>query len=390
MVSIGLTVVVVAENLASKTSKSVELVQIKQICLPAHIKVSLSICSVIAALLYFNEIWKISLVHSMLVGEAIASIKEDYSSFEEQFNPFVRQGYKAVMAIAYVFTYIFVNNYIICQQKFRTSFWYIIPLFSGICINLISGSRGDMLRLVLLFIFVYYICQWQKNGWKKQPTIKVLKIAIPAISIMLMVFFLARLFVKIDIESQEKIGGPIEYLSYYVASPLQIFNIHTKQLSDNPNANSNVPFAYCTMNGVYDFLKKQGVLKKTEIKSPKVGFGFEYVGGDSNAAGNVDTFFSQSKLDFGILGMCIYTIVIYYLISKYFYTHILYKDMTCISVRKFLKFSFFFYIVEMSFYADCTGQILSQTGVLQYICLLFLINYLIVPKYFKPIILKHK
>lgn len=388
LVSLGLTSVVLAENYAHETKKPIKKIQICLICIPQWIKIVLSIYSVVATLLYLNEIWKIGLAHSMMIGEAIASVKEDYSYYENQFNPIIRQGYKFVMAIAYIYTYVFINNYCVCKQKFRSSFWYIIPLFSAVCINLISGSRGDMLRMVLLFLFAYYICVWQKNDWKRQPTKQILKIAIPSLAIMLFVFFSARLFVKVNIETQERIGGPVEYLSYYIASPLQVLNIHTKQISNNPEANSQVPFAYCTMNGIYDFLKKNGIINKNEISTPKVGFGFAYVGGDSNAAGNVDTFFSQSKLDFGIIGMCIYTIIIYFLISKYFYRHVLYKDFSCISVRRFIKFSFFFYIVEMSFYADCTGQILSQTGILQYICLLILIHFLIVPKYFKPIIVK--
>lgn len=87
----------------------------------------------------------------MGMNEAIANVKEDWELYESQFNPFVRQGYKMVMGIAYCFTFIFVNNFNVCRQKLSDTFWYILPLFCGVVINLISGSRGDMIRMLLLF-----------------------------------------------------------------------------------------------------------------------------------------------------------------------------------------------------------------------------------------------
>ena len=385
VVSLGLLFIFVAEIFAKKNQiNHIENGNIYLIELPNSIKIIISIYSVVATILYFYEIWKIGIAQNMLIGEAIANVKEDFSSYEDSFNPIIRQGYKMVIAIAYIFTYFFVNNYVICKQKLRVSFWYILPLFSGICINLISGSRGDMLRLVLLFLFFYYMWLWQKNYWQKRPNINLVKIAIPVLTIMLSIFFLARLFVKVDIESQERVGGPIEYLSYYIGSPLQVLNIHINQITNHPNANEATSFAYCTMNGIYDFLIKNNFIDKTSINRPKVGFGFEYIGGESNAAGNVDTILSQSIIDFGIIGMCVYVFVIYYLISRYFYRNVLYKSMSDKSVKQIILFSFFYYIVEMSFYADCTGQVLSQTGVLQFICLLFLVRFLIKPQYFTP------
>jgi hypothetical protein len=50
-------------------------------------------------------------------------------------------------------------------------------------------------------------------------------------------------------------------------------------------------------------------------------------------------------------------------------------------MKNFVVFSFFFYEVEMSFYSDVVNLIFSQTGILQFICLIFLIHYIMRPKY---------
>lgn len=389
VISLGLTSVVIADiksypkNIVIPSEITINLISI-----PNKFKISLSIYSVIATVLYLREIYNIGLANSLLLGEAISAVKEDFSYYEDHFNPIIRQGYKLVMAIAYIYTYIFINNYIVCKQKLIKSFWFIIPLISGICINLISGSRGDMLRLVLLFLFAYYMSVWQANFWQEKPNSRLLKISLPIITSMLAIFFMARLFVKADIDAQERIGGPVEYIAYYVGSPIQVLNLHTKKLSDAHNPNPDIPFACCTMSGLYNIASNWGFVDKSQLKKQVIGIGFEELGGDSNAAGNVDTFFALSRIDFGILGMCIYSFILYYLISKFFYRNIIFKDMTCQNVRNFLKFSFFYYIVEMSFYSDCTVQILCQTGILQYITFIILLKLLIIPQYFKPVLLK--
>lgn len=204
----------------------------------------------------------------MGMNEAIANVKEDWEYYESQFNPIVRQGYKLVLGIAYCFTFIFVNNYNVCKQKFSESFWYILPLFCGVVINLISGSRGDMFRMLLLYLFAYYICKWQATNWKVKPSKQIVKVALPAIALLLSVFFMARLFVKVDVENQKNIGGPVEYLAYYIGSPIQVFNIHAEQLRRHEDANSTSSFGVRCLGGVYSFLAESESFREERRKIP--------------------------------------------------------------------------------------------------------------------------
>lgn len=384
-ISCGLLVMIFAESAAYVNSKKIVDFHCYLIKLPNVIKIGLAFYCIIATFLYWNEIRKIGLAHSMTPTEAIANVKADFESYEKNFNPIIRQGYKMVMAIAYIFTYAFINNYYICKKKIKECFWLIIPMLSCIVINLVSGSRGDMLRMFLLYLFAYYISKWQASSWRKQPTKKILKIAIPIFTILLSIFFMARLFVKVDTDSQKKIGGPVEYLAYYIGSPIQVFNLHAEEIQEKGQINENASFGYLTFSGLYSLLTKAEVLEAKDANAPKVGWGFVYVGGNSNAAGNVDTILAFPYADFGFFGMCIYIYIIYYLFSYFFYRKIIYKDMSVRYVKNVILFSFFFYEIEMAFYCDVTYQMLSQTGFLQLIVLLILTHCIIKPKYFVSI-----
>lgn len=383
IISIGLSTMVVAES-CFFTRKKLKVKNKTYIFkLPTIAKIGLSLSCVLATFLYYREIQKIGLAHAMGMNEAIANVKEDWEYYESQFNPIVRQGYKLVLGIAYCFTFIFVNNYNVCKQKFSKSFWYILPLFCGVVINLISGSRGDMFRMLLLYLFAYYICKWQATNWKVKPSKQIVKVALPAIALLLSVFFMARLFVKVDVENQKNIGGPVEYLAYYIGSPILVFNIHAEQLRRHEDANSTSSFGVTCLGGVYSFLQNLKVLEKKDVRYPKIGVGFEEIGGDSNTAGNVDTIFASPYVDFGLLGMCLYIFMIYAFISYFFYRNILYERMSLRYIRNFILFSFFFYEVEMSFYSDVFYLIFSQTGILQFFCLLILMHFILRPKYLK-------
>lgn len=382
ILSCGLGTVVFAESLFScKKEKNINRCRYF-IKIPSPIKIGLSIYCILATFLYFREVQIIGLAHSMAVNEAIANVKADWQIYENQFNPLVRQGYKMVMAIAYCYTFIFVNNYNVCKRKFRETFWFIIPLFCGVIINLISGSRGDMIRMLLLFLFAYYICKWQASQWKVQPTKQILKIALPAFAIVLLIFFSARLFVKVDVDSQKKIGGPVEYLAYYIGSPIQVFNIHAEQLRKHVDVNYNSSVGVSCFGGIYSLLQNLHIIGKHDVQEHKIGVGFEELGGKSNAAGNVDAIFASSYVDFGLIGMCVYIFVIYSLFSYFFYRKILYEPLTLRYVKNFILFSFFYYEVEMSFYCDVAYLIISQTGFLQLMCLLILMHFIVRPQYF--------
>lgn len=381
ILSCGLGVVVIAESLFFKKKSIKQHVDKYMIKIPSSVKIGLAIYCLIATFLYFREVQNIGLAHSMAVNEAIANVKEDWETYENQFNPFVRQGYKMVMAIAYCYTFIFVNNYNVCKRKLSESFWFIIPLFCGIVINLISGSRGDMIRMLLLFLFTFYICNWQSTQWKVQPTKRIVKVALPAFAVVLAIFFSARLFVKVNVENQKDIGGPVEYLAYYIGSPIQVFNIHAEQLRKHVDVNASASFGVSSFGGVYSLLQNLKVLGKKDVQGCKVGVGFEELGGNSNAAGNVDTMFSCPYVDFGFWGMCLYVFIIYSVFSYFFYRKILYEPLNLRYIKNFILFSFFYYEVEMSFYSDVVNLIISQTGILQFICLLVLMHYVVRPKY---------
>lgn len=374
VIGLGLLTMVIAESFAYRPAV-IRKSNFKLIKVSPALQWIMAISSVIASLLYYRAMLNLGASLGFGGAEAIGYIKENYGEGNIQINPIVRQGYKFVIALAYISIFLFSNNYFVCKEKLRKCILLIVPYFSGFFINIASGGRTDMMRLIVVGGLIIYTQFWQASNWKRKGNAKILKVSLPIILLASFIFFGARLFVKSNTDAQAQMGGPLEYFAYYIGSPIQVLNLHLNEIKNVGIDRENATFGSNTFVSVYEML---GV----KTKGTNVGSGFIYVGGDSNAAGNVQTIFGPSYLDWGLFGMCIYVFLLYFLISLFWYRKIQSSTFNRKNVIKLMAYSYVFFIPSLSFYDDGLKWLIGQTGILQFIVIM-LFTYFITRKEIK-------
>lgn len=330
---------------------------------------AMAIICIVCTFLYYREIKRLGLQMGIGSMSAIGAIKENYGDFGITMNPFVRQGYKIVIALSFVSNF-YLCNHILFKQPLKKLIPLIIPFFCAVIISILGGGRSEMLRQLITFVFMYYIQFQLKYNWQKKPNKNIIKILVPGMAILLTLFFSMRLVVKENSEGQLDIGGPVEYLSYYIASPVEVLDIHVQE-REKHKTDFNFGIDAQAMSGIRDLL---GI--KTKDKSNGIGSGFSYLG-DNNYAGNVDTIFGPPHMDYGLFGMMIYVFVIYCFFSYVYYKKIIRRTFSYKFASTLIFYSYFFYEVILCFYSDCTYLLLSQTGILQFIVLWIMCRLLV-------------
>lgn len=329
----------------------------------------MALICVVCTFLYYREIKRLGLQMGIGSMSAIGAIKENYGDYGITMNPFVRQGYKVVIALSFISNF-YLCNHILCKIPFKRLLPLIIPFICAVIISILGGGRSEMLRQLITFVFMYYIQYQQKSNWQRKPNRKIFKILLPGMVVLLTLFFSMRLVVKENTEGQLDIGGPVEYLSYYIASPVEVLDIHVQE-REKYRTGYNFNLNAQALSGIRELL---GI--KTKDTSNSFGSGFSYLG-DNNYAGNVDTIFGPPHLDFGLIGMMCYVFFIYYIYSYVYYKKILRRKFNYKFASTLIFYSYFFYEVILCFYSDCTYLLLSQTGILQFIVLWIMCRLLV-------------
>jgi oligosaccharide repeat unit polymerase len=299
------------------------------------------------------------------IGEA----KEIMTTDDFNINPVIKQGYKIVVAEAYICGFLLVYNLLNKKEKLKSCL-LAIPVICGMGISVCGGNRVEILKIISGILFFYYILDQVMCGWKSRPNIKLIKITMPIVVVFIAMFSFLRTVTKADPTVQDNMGSVVDYTAYYGGSPIQVLNLKIHRGIDNWRTNY---FARQTFSGVYDFLAKHHMM---ELPHARYG-SMVYVGGDSNASGNVDTIFGRTYNDFGLFGMAAFIFGLYYYFSRFYYRHI-YRHPISKSkdIYRLIMYAFFYSIVIVfAFYDTTVYFIFSQTGVLQILVLLFLMKF---------------
>ena len=324
----------------------------------------IAIICIVCTFLYYREIRRLGTMMAINSLGAIGAVKENYGDFGITMNPFIRQGYKVVIALSFISNFYFCNN-ILNKRPLKELIPLIIPFFCAVVISLLGGARSEMLRQLLTFAFMYYVQYRMQSNWKAKPNKKIIKFLVPSMAVLLVFFFSVRLVIKENGDAQKSIGGPIEYLSYYIASPIEVLDIHVQEIEKHNPEYASI-LASQPFDGIRELLEPFGI--RLKARNHTYGWGFAYLG-DNDYAGNVDTIFGPPHMDYGLLGMIIYVFLIYSIFNYVYYRKILYGKFNYNFASTLIYYSFFFYEVILCFYSDCTYLILSQTGFLQFFVL---------------------
>ena len=314
------------------------------------VKVSVTICVVIMTILYAVNAYHVGLLNGGTGANAFAYMKSSYASNSSiRMNPIIRQGFKFIMASAYIACFILANNYLILKQRLKENMTYVIIIVCSIAVTIFSGSRTEIIR-VISALFLDYSILLQINNKKK--TIRsglIIKKILPVVLIIILIAFLSRQVVKVAGTATSQGSSLIYYLAYYVGSPIAVLN-----------------------NKISMAFSKESIFMGATTGVPN----FVYLG-NLDYGGNVGTILQPSLFKYGLIGMAIFILIIY------FFGGLLYSRIKC-SLQTghslfILLFSSWYYLFTMSYYDD----IVSQLSFVITILLIDAVLMIIYPLFFK-------
>jgi len=323
------------------------------------------LCILFSCLYYFN-IKQIGGRIGTSVASVISLIKSNYQDSEMQLNIVVRQGYKIINAYAYISGMIFVNNIIACRD-IKKNIVHIIPAICLVIVCILSGGRVDIMRLFSALFFYSVVLMQEKYGWnivsQKRTNKKFVKIAIPGLSAIAVLFTQLRTITKGDITTNQ-LTSVLDYVAYYIGGPLQVINIKIH------NGIMNYRMKYwgeLSFRGIWNFASKLGLTEEyIQMNLSR----YEYLIIHMGIGGNTDTFLGPPLFDFGYIGMALFVFA-EFLIWNFCYYKNIYRTRTSYHRNKhLLLYGFSFFVISMSYYDNCTYSIFSQNGVFSIIVLL--------------------
>lgn len=323
--------------ISSNSSQEIQYIDIN--------KKKLFLVVILDILFTFLYYWEVKKLGGALGYEGAASfggVKNSYITGTQGagMNIIIRQSFKFVVASAYIHFFILVNNFFARKEKAKAIYIHMIPIICGCLIIIFSGSRSDILRIFSAGMLYFIILFGEKNQWKKNSSKKFLKISIPLIVLIAVIFSAVKFMVKTEDTTTNNINGVINYVAFYVGSPLEVLNIKIQ-------------------DGGGDVLK----LNNSNISE------FVYLDYDSGIGGNVSTIFGRSLIENGLLGMIVYIFLLYFIFGYIYHRKLKYSKSSYQRNKLLIIYSFFYFIFTMSYYSDCFYLTIDVSGLLTLLCI---------------------
>ncbi|WP_081668061.1 O-antigen polymerase [Butyrivibrio sp. WCD2001] len=283
-------------------------------------------------------------------------------------NPIFKQGVKFVMAASYVNGFIFVNNSLSLKKK-KIDWIYIVPCLCGMICSVFTGVRTEIFR-IMLSLFVYMLIGYsEKNNWKKRISIiNVLKKVLIPVLAFLIVFYVSRFSIKSAHLAENEKYGMLSYLFYYIGSPWIALN--NKIVRGIHRFRGGV-WGNLTLSSFWNTLRNLGMVNNRRVKSSA----FVPIDRHSKVYGNADTIFGAPTIDFGIMGMLILITIIYVLLDFFYFIKIKNTYGSIKRNKAIIMYSFFYYIIGLSFYANVLSLMVSVYYFITFIIMLLIYSF---------------
>lgn len=228
----------------------------------------------------------------------------DNNGYENKMPTYIMSLYTFCYSGIQVVIYMLVNNFNI-NKKIKSL--YIINILLIVMMSFMFGNRTQVMGILVYFIVIMYIYYLRKNMWnakiKLKTYIKILAIVIlvliafPTVGIFLVGRGDENYFSQMNI-----INLVWEQLSIYIGAPLKLLDLY---LYTDYGMNYNFPIAFATFKEFYTWIGlKLNIFSWVNVT--EFG-GFRYDNGIS--LGNVYTTFLNFFVDFGFIGVIIFSFI---------------------------------------------------------------------------------
>lgn len=385
ILTVGLLFVVISDLTAKKVRIALHKYNLKSIVdFPVieertnnNLRKFLVLVSLVLFVIYAREILRVGGALGVSGLFAIGAANNAFNMADERLSTVAKLAIQFNYLIPFPYIWIFVYNFY-KRTLFRKNIINLIPVFCGIFTAFLSSNRHNALRFVFAFVFIALVFYKQRietvvNDKQRK---KILKISVVLVLGFLIFFYLAKDVVKISLHSI----SIVEYVIYYLSSSVVIFS----KFLENPGTIMRAPlyFGDYSFDGFYATLARWGIIENYTLPSRS----HVIIGGSSGIrTGNIFTFFSKPYQDFGIIGMIVMTVIIFF-IASYIYYHVVSKKTISIKdyrrkMRFTLVLSYFYYVFPIAV-ADYYLSLDSKIMTVVYIGVMLFISRILIKLYY--------
>ena len=314
---------------------------VTKIEIPTTINLMIVVALFFFALYYIYAVFRSGSVLGAVGLLAIGTTK--YS--EEGIDLVSRLGFRVINIFFFIYAYILINNIVVCKQKVKDNVVNLLPILCGFLMMFFAGSRKLLVQYPMAIILMYAIRKRDTSGWSSLSTKKLVKRVIPICTLILVVFYAMREISKGSTALADRTF--LDYLTYYISSPLYLLDKYiTSPQSITPKAQY---FGQYTFLGFYNSLISWGLL---DFKVPSNKF--VIISSQAYMSGNEFTWIQRPYQDFGIVGTLIFTFIVFYIYNRVYYKKILCRKNGQKRDITLILYSYFYFIVVLSFYCVYT------------------------------------
>lgn len=266
---------------------------------------------------------------------------------------------KYCRALAFIVTYVIINNFII-TGKMQIKREYLWSILIYIPITLMSGGRYDLIVYILYMIVLWSILNRLKNG--NIDFSKIVKISL--IIIIVLILFAN---IKFLVGRQEKMDT-IGYITQYFGGSIQIFDMYMQEIYKPSES-----FGQETFASLRKFLNQIGFLE--ELNNSDTARIFRKAP-DGTVIGNVYTGFRKMYQDFGVFGLILLQSLLSLIYCKLYYSSLRIERIENVSYKIMVYSTISFCIILHSFSEVFYSTVISFNYGILFLMMYFIIKFI--------------
>ena len=350
-----------------KNSGKIRSEQLKEIKIPIWKNFIVISIGIITIVLYNKEIVRLAQYADPYWEKlgAMVAYKQAISYGSVSVNSVINQMTKIVYSFGYIYMYIFMNNMFAADKnrKIRKNIQYVIPVVIFSIMSIYKGNRSDIIGLVVMMIFLYYMFLHKQIGWSKHISGKMLKKVLIVFCIAMVVFYYMK-----DYVGRVSSLNFLAYITQYIGGSIELLDLYVK---NSGIKHVTIPFSE-SLTGLIIGLKKIGLT--SAILKKQLEFRYTPTG---IYLGNVYTAFRRYYNDIGWIGVIMFPAILSWFMNKFYQKVKKYEGYSINTIFKTIVYASLIYVIpfqamEDSFFINkiTIGYLIEL--LLLFICVLFI------------------